>query len=81
MEVTVKLFASARELVGQDEVCLELPVGATVEQLRRTLAEQFSQLRPLLPHALFAINAEYCSNDARVTDGTEIACIPPVSGG
>ncbi|NOY30260.1 MAG: MoaD/ThiS family protein [Planctomycetes bacterium] len=81
MRVIVKLFAGARELAGQEEIAIELPPGATVGQLRERLAEDHTKLFPLLSHALFAIDAEYCDNEAPIPEFAEIACIPPVSGG
>lgn len=81
MNVTVKLFAAARELAGQKEISVELPAGATIKQLRDQLSNQFVELQPLLPHALFAIDAMYCRDDDAVPEHGDIACLPPVSGG
>jgi len=81
MRVVVKLFAGARELAGQEEIAIELPAGATVRQLRERLAEDHTELFPLLSHAWFAIDAVYCDNEAPIPEFAEIACIPPVSGG
>ena len=81
MKVVVKLFAGTRELVGQEEVSLELAAGATVGQLREQLIENHAELRQLVAHALFAIDAVYCDNDTTIPEYAEIACIPPVSGG
>jgi len=81
MNVVVKLFAGARELAGRNEVSLDLPPGATVGQLREQLIADHAELRPLLSHAMFAIDAEYCDNETQVPETGEIACIPPVSGG
>jgi molybdopterin synthase sulfur carrier subunit len=81
MKLTVKLFAAARELAGQDSVEVDLPAGATIGDLRRQMGEQFPSLAPLLPHAIFAVDAEYVTDDTPATENAEIACIPPVSGG
>ena len=81
MKVEVRLFAAARELAGKPAVEAELPDDATVADLRRWLAEAFPDLEPLLRSAAFALDAEYAVDDAPLSDGAEIACIPPVSGG
>ena len=81
MKVTVKLFAAARDLAGQEELAVALPASATIGELRRRMGEQFPTLAPLLPHAMFAVDTEYVSDDAPVPENIEIACIPPVSGG
>lgn len=81
MNVKVKLFAAARDLAGQREVAVDLSANATIGDLRRRLLEQIPPLAPLLSHAMFAVDAEYVSDDAPIHEQEEIACIPPVSGG
>ncbi len=53
----------------------------TVRQLRQALAEQIPALALLLPQVLFALDAEYATDDTPLASDIEIACIPPVSGG
>ncbi len=81
MKAIIQLFAGARELAGQGQLEVELPEEATVEQLRAALLADCPTLAPLLPHALFAINTNYATDETKVPDNAEIACIPPVSGG
>ena len=81
MKIAVKLFAAARELAGQEEIVAELATGATVAQLRENLTENCPELCALLPHALFAIDNAYAQELDVVSEGSEVACIPPVSGG
>ena len=81
MKVTVKLFAAARDLAGHEDIAVKLPASATIGDLRRRMGEQFPPLAPLLPHAMFAVDAEYVTDDALAPESAEIACIPPVSGG
>ena len=38
-------------------------------------------LRPLLPHAMFAVDRQYVGDASELDAGREIALIPPVSGG
>lgn len=82
MNVRVQLFAVARQLAGGRE-CIEiaLPEAATVGQLREALAASFPQLASVLPHVLFAVDAEYASDDRPIPSNAAVACIPPVSGG
>ena len=81
MNVRVRLFAAARQAVGRDAVEMDLPPGATIADLRGRLAEEFPQLSALVPHVLFAIDAEYAGDSTSIPAGAEVACIPPVSGG
>ncbi len=81
MKITVKLFAGVRELAEQSEIVAELAQGSTIGELRKCLIADFPQLGPHLTHAMFAIDSDYASDDSLVQEKSEIACIPPVSGG
>jgi molybdopterin synthase catalytic subunit len=81
MDVTVRLFASLREHAGAGTVPLTLDDGATV-------AEAIAQLRDgalsgLPENAPFvaAVAREYVKHDHPLTNGDELALVPPVSGG
>jgi len=81
MIVRVRLFAAARQLVGAEQVEIDLSDGATVADLRRVLSARYPVVSALLPQSLFAIDAEYVRDDTIVAPTAEIAVIPPVSGG
>ena len=81
MKVAVKLFAAARELAGGGQVEIELPPGADLAELRQALATRYPKLAALSSRSLMAVNAEYASDSTPVTEGDELALIPPVSGG
>src|SRR5581483_10763849 len=81
MEATVRLFALARERVGRPEVRIELPEPATVADLRAALASQWPDIAPLWSRVLIAVDSEYAADDATITPDSQIAVIPPVSGG
>jgi molybdopterin converting factor small subunit len=79
--VSVRLFAVARQLAGRDTIDLDVPGGCTIGQLRARLADEVSELAAILPHVLFAIGSEYARDDDPIPPGSQVACIPPVSGG
>lgn len=81
MNITVKLFARARDLAGADQVVLEFPGQSRVGDVKQSLAAKFPQLLPLLPGLLVAIGNDYARDDAPLTPDSDIACFPPVSGG
>ncbi len=81
MNVRVKLFAGARQLAGRDTLVVSLPVEATVAELRTAMAQCVPELKALLPQLMFAVDQEYADDDALISEGAEVACIPPVSGG
>jgi molybdopterin converting factor small subunit len=81
MQVSVRLFARAREVVGADVVSLVLPAGATAGDVRRRLAEVHPRLAPLLERSALAVNAEFADDALALPPDAEVALIPPVSGG
>ena len=81
MRLRVKLFAVARQRAGQAEIEVELPEQATVRQLRGALVEQFPPLVDVLAHTRIAVNSDYAADDFSLSSASEIALIPPVSGG
>jgi sulfur-carrier protein len=81
MIVHVQLFAIAREKAGQDHIEIELPNGSRLADLRAALAQSVPDLAPNIGQMLFAIEQQYANEQTPLADGTEVACIPPVSGG
>jgi MoaE-MoaD fusion protein len=82
MQVSVRLFAILRERAGRDEVELELPDGATVEQALEALRGEPGLAEPLeRMRVAMAVNREYADPDTTLSAGDELALVPPVSGG
>ena len=81
MQVQLRLFAIAKSLAGRSVIDLELPDPATVADLRRAISESFPQLSPWLPMIRFAVDSNYATDETPVVDTSELAAIPPVSGG
>jgi molybdopterin converting factor subunit 1 len=81
MRINVKLFAILRERAGTTEVVLHLRPGATVADASAELAEKFPDLSAFLGRVAFAVNQSYVKTDAPLSEGDELALIPPVSGG
>ena len=81
MRVNVKLFAILRERAGTSELVIHLRPGATVADAAETLAEKFPDLATFLPRIAFAVNQSYSKRETPLSEGDELALIPPVSGG
>jgi molybdopterin converting factor subunit 1 len=81
MNVRVKLFAAARELSNCDELTVNLPEGAKVSDLQKAVVEIAPALGKIIPHAMWAVGAEYAAADMSLNEQSEVALIPPVSGG
>ncbi|MCG8408572.1 MAG: MoaD/ThiS family protein [Phycisphaerales bacterium] len=78
--ITVKFFGPARELVDEAEIALEIDEGETVGVAAGILSEKYPKLGIVLGIRL-AVNRAYVALDHKLSDGDEIAVIPPVSGG
>jgi sulfur-carrier protein len=85
MNVTVLYFASLREAVGTNRETLELPTSVTtVASLIEFLAQRGPQWRETLRLSKgmkCALNQEVVNVGAVLTEGSEIAFFPPVTGG
>lgn len=81
MRLQLKLFASFREVVGARELQWEMRDGSTVQDLLDTLKVRYPDLSETLGQGMIALNHEYVSHDAALSDGDEVGLIPPVSGG
>ena len=82
MEVEVRLFATLRERAGRDRIELQLSEGATVADALEAAAREpgLNEVLADLP-VRAALNREYVSEATPISEGDELALIPPVSGG
>ena len=81
MRVNLLYFASFRDAAGLSEQIRELPEGTRVGQLWEAVAREIPRLAafPDMPPA--AVNREYVSAESVLSDGDEVAFLPPVAGG
>jgi molybdopterin converting factor subunit 1 len=79
--INVRLFAGLHDLVGKRDVVLDLPDGATVEQLRDRLGEEYPIVQPFLMTLVCAVDEEYVPPEYVLHEGEDVALIPPISGG
>jgi molybdopterin converting factor subunit 1 len=81
MRVRVRLFASLREAVGQEQLDLELADDARVEGAWAALVGRSPALAARRASLMAAVNRRYASFDDALSNGDELVFIPPVSGG
>ena len=81
MRVKVQLFARLRELAGRGETSVDVPSGARVADVWRTIAATHPELEPFGDTVSCAVNADFAQRTAVVHEGDEVAFLPPVSGG
>jgi molybdopterin converting factor subunit 1 len=82
-EVNCFFFAKAKEITKLSQTSIHLPPGSTTKTLLNKLLSEFPGLLEVLNNCLLALNQEYVSLDEEIslTQGDEVALIPPISGG
>ena len=81
--VTVKYFASLRQIAGKEEDQFYLNGETTVQQLGDIIAETQPQIGEMVREKKIAIavNQDVVPLDTLLHDGDEVALLPPFSGG
>jgi len=80
MQVTVRCFATLRELAA-DRTVLLLQPGAVVADAWAALALAYPGLTPHRPFVRPALNGAFAAWEMALADGDQVAFLPPVSGG
>lgn len=81
MRIRILAFASVADAVGAGEKDVELPAGSHLSDLRDRLTADFPNLELHWPRLAVAVDGELVGKDVELTDGAEVALLPPVSGG
>jgi molybdopterin converting factor subunit 1 len=81
MRVTIRLFARLREIAGESELPQDLPDEATVRTAWEATVRAFPSLAEYERSLSAAVNDDYARFTTPLTDGDDVAFLPPVSGG
>jgi len=81
LRVRCRLFARYAEVVGSDEVTVELPPGAVVSDAIAALRGAVRGAAALPATPLVAINHQHVRPGTPLRDGDELAVLPPLAGG
>ncbi|HIA26883.1 MAG TPA: molybdopterin converting factor subunit 1 [Planctomycetes bacterium] len=81
MRFSVLLFASLRDRAGSERIEIEIAEGATLNALLEAIEVQQPELSGRLAAVRVAVDEEFRDGDHPLSEGNEIALIPPVSGG
>ena len=81
MKIQTLFFASYKELLGTGELQVDLPTGATVSDLVAELRSRGGAFTVLPAIPAVAVNMTYSDPSSALSDGDEVALIPPVAGG
>jgi molybdopterin synthase catalytic subunit len=81
MQVQVKLFGAVREAVGEKELLVDVPDGVDANALRQRLASRYPVFDEFGERLAVSVNFEITGLDTVLSEGDEVAFLPPVSGG
>ncbi len=81
MEVTVLLFAGLKDAIGVDRIEVELSDQADINALWSHLEGEHPEAASYRGRVAFALGDRLVKVDEPLTDGVEVAVLPPVSGG
>ena len=81
MTVKVLFFGPLKDVTGHSEDRLDLAEGSLLDGVFRHYAEKFPKLGEMARSIVMARNHEFADLSSPLTDGDEIAFLPPVSGG
>jgi len=77
--IRVRLFASLRELAGSSHLEVDAPdVGSLLDDLSERLGPRFERI---MSAGTVVVDGETVERDRPLSDGDEVALLPPVSGG
>jgi MoaE-MoaD fusion protein len=81
MRVKVLFFGMLKDIVGRSEEQLTVSGPTRLGGIFDHYADQFPRLRDLSASIVLARNQEFSDASSEVSEGDEIAFLPPVSGG
>jgi molybdopterin synthase catalytic subunit/molybdopterin converting factor small subunit len=70
-----------RDVTGMREDQIELPEGSRMGDVFAAYASRFPRLIEISASIVLALNQQFAPRSASVSDGDEVAFLPPVSGG
>ncbi len=79
--IKVLFFSSLQDIGAGKELNLDIPSGYKVSDLISNLEAQYPKLKQFRSTYRVAVNQELATNDTLIPDGSEVALLPPVSGG
>jgi len=78
MQVSVKYFASLRELMGEASSVVDIEENSSVSKLWQSIIESKNVE---FDNVMMAVNMEYVKSEHQLKPGDEVAFFPPVTGG
>ena len=81
VRIRVLFFGLIRDVVGQREDSIDVPDGSRLATVFDDYATRFPRLRDMASSTVLALNQQFSDPSAPLSEGDEVAFLPPVSGG
>jgi len=81
VRIRVLFFGILRDVTGLREDSIDVPEGGQASAVFDQYAARFPRLREMSASIVLAVNQKFCAPSARLSEGDELAMLPPVSGG
>ena len=81
--ITIKYFASLRDIAKKEEDSLDIKNPITIDQLSDIISKTTPKMGAIIrkKKVMISVNEEMASADTIIHDGDEVAFLPPFSGG
>jgi MoaD family protein len=81
--VTIRFFAVLKKLLDRDSMHIQLTGPATLKTLLDRIESEIPSIRSVIKEGrtLIAVNQEIAQDETVVSDGDEVAFLPPFAGG
>jgi sulfur-carrier protein len=81
--ITVKFFASLREIAEKEEEKIEVQSSISMDQLSDIISKTSPKMGDIIRDnkIMISVNQEMADADTVIHDGDEVAFLPPFSGG
>jgi MoaE-MoaD fusion protein len=81
VRIRVLFFGVLRDVTGLREDSIEVPDGGLAASVFEHYSQRFPRLREMSASIVLAVNQKFCAPSEALSDGDELAFLPPVSGG
>lgn len=81
ISITIRFFASVKDIAKKSETTVELPGASVADDVLSYLTTQYPDMQRFRSYIRIAVNEAYVDSSFELHDGDEVAIIPPVSGG
>ena len=81
--ITLKYFASLRDIAEKEKDSLDIENPITIDQLSDIISKTAPKMGAIIREkkVMISVNQEMASADTIIHDGDEVAFLPPFSGG